>query len=244
MEWFDSGWGLSLVVFLPLVGALVLAAIPRANETVMKWVALITAIVTFVLSIVVALRFNYGAAADIQFGTNLPWIETINANYHIGIDGISLPLVVLSTFITLLVVIYSWEHWPEPHNPKLLLALIMILATGMTGTFVALDLILFFVFFEIVLLPMYFMIGIWGDFDTGEIRKKIETAFQTWEKTNFKREGKKTFAVMQVNGKLEDKPIELGWRDAGRIEVVSGLNEGDAIGIPNKPKKRKGRRPR
>jgi NADH-quinone oxidoreductase subunit M len=166
MEWFDSGWGLSLVVFLPLVGALVLAAIPRANETVMKWVALITAIVTFVLSIVVALRFDYGAAADIQFGTNLPWIDAINANYHIGIDGISLPLVVLSTFITLLVVIYSWEHWPEPHNPKLLLALIMILATGMTGTFVALDLILFFVFFEVVLLPMYFMIGIWGDTST------------------------------------------------------------------------------
>jgi len=163
MEWFDSGWGLSLVVFLPLVGALVLAAIPRANEAAMKWVALITAIVTFIVSIVLAMRFDYGAAADIQFGTNLPWIDAISANYHIGIDGISLPLVILSTFITLLVVIYSWEHWPEPHNPKLLLALVMILATGMTGTFVALDLILFFVFFEIVLLPMYFMIGIWGD---------------------------------------------------------------------------------
>jgi len=66
----------------------------------------------------------------------------------------------------------------------------------------------------------------------------------TLSKEAVKRKGKKTFAVMQVNGELEDKPIELGWRDAGRIEVVSGLNEGDAIGIPNKPKKRKGRRPR
>ena len=66
----------------------------------------------------------------------------------------------------------------------------------------------------------------------------------TLPKEAVKREGKKTFAIMQVNGELEDKPIELGWRDAGRIEVVSGLNEGDAIGIPNKPlkKKRKGRR--
>ena len=63
----------------------------------------------------------------------------------------------------MLIVIYSWNHWPEPHNPKLLLILTMILATGMTGTFVALDLVLFFVFFEVVLLPMYFMIGIWGD---------------------------------------------------------------------------------
>ncbi|MEA2022943.1 MAG: NADH-quinone oxidoreductase subunit M [Actinomycetota bacterium] len=163
MEWFDSGWGLSLIVFLPLVGALILAAIPRANEAGIKWVALITALVTFALAIVVAVRFDYGAAAELQFGTDLTWIEAISARYHIGVDGISLPLVVLSGFITVLVVIYSWNHWPEPHNPKLLMALTMILATGMTGTFVALDLILFFVFFEVVLLPMYFMIGIWGD---------------------------------------------------------------------------------
>jgi NADH-quinone oxidoreductase subunit M len=163
MEWFDSGWGLSLIVFLPLVGALILAAIPRSAEVGMKWVALITALGTFALAILLAVRFDYGAAAQMQFGTDLPWIEAINARYHIGVDGISLPLVVLSTFITALVVIYSWNHWPEPHNPKLLLILTMILATGMTGTFVALDLVLFFVFFEVVLLPMYFMIGIWGD---------------------------------------------------------------------------------
>src|SRR5665811_833674 len=154
MEWFDSGWGLSLIVFLPLVGALVLAAIPRANEVVMKWVALITALASFVLTIVLAIRFDYGDAARMQFGTDLPWIDAINAHYHIGVDGISLPLVILSAFITLLVVVYSWNNWPEPHNPKLLLALVMILATGMTGTFIALDLILFFVFFEVVLLPI------------------------------------------------------------------------------------------
>jgi len=163
MEWFDSGWGLSLIVFLPLVGALILAVIPRSAEVGMKWVALITALGTFALAILLAVRFDYGAAAQMQFGTDLPWIEAINARYHIGVDGISLPLVVLSTFITSLVVIYSWNNWPEPHNPKLLLILTMILATGMTGTFVALDLVLFFVFFEVVLLPMYFMIGIWGD---------------------------------------------------------------------------------
>ncbi len=163
MEWFDSGWGLSLIVFLPLVGALILAAIPRANEAGIKWVALITALVTFALAIVVAVRFDYGSAAQMQFGTDMTWIEAINSRYHIGVDGISLPMVVLSAFITVLVVIYSWNHWPEPHNPKLLMALTMILATGMSGTFVALDLVLFFVFFEVVLLPMYFMIGIWGD---------------------------------------------------------------------------------
>jgi NADH-quinone oxidoreductase subunit M len=73
------------------------------------------------------------------------------------------PLLVLSTLITLLCIVYSWNHWPEPHNPKAFLVLMLVLATGMNGTFVALDLVLFFIFFELVLLPMYFMIGIWGD---------------------------------------------------------------------------------
>ena len=79
-----------------------------------------------------------------------------------AIDGISLPMLVLSAFITVLCVIYSWNHFPEPHNPKAFLALILILEIGMNGTFIAQDLILFFVFFEIVLLPMFFMIGVWG----------------------------------------------------------------------------------
>jgi NADH-quinone oxidoreductase subunit M len=98
-----------------------------------------------------------------QFEVNEPWIGAINANYHVGIDGISLPLLVLSTFVMVLAVIYSWNHWEEPKNPKLFLILMLILATGLNGTFVALDLVLFFIFFEVVLVPMYFMIGIWGD---------------------------------------------------------------------------------
>ncbi len=164
MEWFESGWGLSLVVFLPLIGAVVLLAIPKVEEETQKWTALLFAGASFVLSVLLAFRFDYGASG-LQLGTDIDWITAINSSYHIGVDGISLPLLVLSTFVTLLSIIYSWEHWPEPHNPKAFLILILILATGMAGTFVALDLILFFVFFEVVLLPMYFMIGIWGDRD-------------------------------------------------------------------------------
>jgi NADH-quinone oxidoreductase subunit M len=163
MEWFDNGWGLSLVVFLPLVGAVATLLIPRANELALKSVALLASVAMLVAAVVVAFRFDYGAASQIQFGTSLNWIEAIDARYTIGVDGISLPLLVLSALITVLSVVYSWNHWPEPHNPKLFLTLIMVLAVGMTGTFVALDLVLFFLFFEIVLLPMYFMIGIWGD---------------------------------------------------------------------------------
>src|SRR5687767_2782880 len=78
------------------------------------------------------------------------------------VDGMSLPLLLLSMLITVLCIIYSWDHFPEPHNPKAFLILMLVLETGMNGTFVAEDLILFFVFFELVLLPMYFMIGVWG----------------------------------------------------------------------------------
>jgi NADH-quinone oxidoreductase subunit M len=165
MSSFENGWALTLIVFLPLVGAAAVLAIPKAQEEAQKWTALLFAGVSFVLSVIVAFQFDYGDAAATQFGTrsDLTWIGAINSNYTIGIDGISLPLLVLSGFMTVLSIIYSWNHWPEPHNPKIFSALILVLATGMNGTFVALDLILFFVFFEVVLLPMYFMIGIWGD---------------------------------------------------------------------------------
>jgi len=162
MDWFDSGWGLSLIVFLPLIGAGVLLAIPKAEEAMQKWTALAFTGAAFLLSLVLIGAFDFNEAG-IQLGTKLDWIPSIDSSYTIGVDGISLPLLVLSTFITLLSIVYSWENWPEPHNPKAFLILMLLLATGMNGTFVALDLILFFVFFEIVLLPMYFMIGIWGD---------------------------------------------------------------------------------
>jgi NADH-quinone oxidoreductase subunit M len=163
MGWFDNGWGLSLIVFLPLVGALAVLFIPKANEAAIKVLSLGFTVVTLVLATLLAFRFDFGNSDLVQFGTSLTWIESINARYHIGVDGISLPLLVLSAFVTVLAVIYSFNHWPEPHSPKGFMALTLVLATGMNGTFVALDLVLFFVFFELVLLPMYFMIGIWGD---------------------------------------------------------------------------------
>ncbi len=178
MEWFDNGWGLSLIVFLPLVGALVATAIPKANETAVKQLSLSVSLITFVLSLVAIARFDFGAAHSFQFETSLPWISAIGANYHVGIDGISLPLLVLSTFVLTLSIIYSWDHWEEPRNPKAFLILMLILGTGMNGTFVALDLVLFFIFFELVLLPMYFMIGVWGDRKPHKIpgfTKEVET---------------------------------------------------------------------
>jgi NADH-quinone oxidoreductase subunit M len=164
MEWFET-WGLTLIVFLPLVGVLLLGLIPKGNESALKTTGLVVTVLTFIASLVLIGQFDYAAGTynSYQFEVSESWIGAINANYHVGIDGISLPLLVLSTFVMVLAVIYSWNNWDEPKNPKAFLILMMILATGMNGTFVALDLVLFFIFFEIVLLPMYFMIGIWGD---------------------------------------------------------------------------------
>jgi NADH-quinone oxidoreductase subunit M len=158
-----NDWGLTLVVFLPVLGALVIGAIPRAREDMIKGLGLAVSFLTFVISLGVAANFDLARAKDYQFDVLLPWIGAINANYHLGIDGISLPLLLLSTLMVVLCVVYSWNRWDEPHNPKAVLILTLILATGMNGTFAALDLVLFFIFFELVLLPMYFMIGIWGD---------------------------------------------------------------------------------
>jgi NADH-quinone oxidoreductase subunit M len=164
MDWFET-WGLTLVVFLPLAGVLLLGLIPKDNETALKGAALLVTVAAFIASLVLIGQFDFSGQTynNYQFEVNEVWIGAINANYHVGIDGISLPLLVLSTFVMVLAVIYSWNHWEEPKNPKAFLVLMLILATGLNGTFVALDLVLFFIFFEVVLLPMYFMIGIWGD---------------------------------------------------------------------------------
>jgi NADH-quinone oxidoreductase subunit M len=161
MDWFDS-WALSLVVFVPLAGAVITMLIPRREELAVKVVALVTTLVTLAVTVATLARFDYDNTHRLQFVVNKEWIEVINSRYHIGVDGISLPLLALSAFITVLCVIYSWNHFPEPHNPKAFLALLLVLEVGMNGTFVAQDLILFFIFFEIVLLPMFFMIGVWG----------------------------------------------------------------------------------
>ena len=164
MELFET-WALTLIVFLPLAGALLLGLVPKENELALKGVGLLVTVLAFIASLVVIGQFDFTGATynTYQFEVNEPWISAINANYHLGIDGISLPLLVLSTFVMVLSVIYSWNHWEEPKNPKLFLILMLILGTGLNGTFVALDLVLFFIFFEVVLVPMYFMIGIWGD---------------------------------------------------------------------------------
>jgi NADH-quinone oxidoreductase subunit M len=159
--------------FLPLAGVLVMLFIPKAEEQLHKLVALVTALATLGVGIFTLMQFNYDNADKMQFVADHEWIPVIKSSYLIGLDGISLPMYFLSMVITLLVIIYSWNHIPNPGNPKAFMILMLVLQTGMAGTFIAQDLILFFVFFELVLLPMYFMIGVWG----GENRQYASLKF-------------------------------------------------------------------
>jgi NADH-quinone oxidoreductase subunit M len=159
---FLNEWGLALMVFLPLAGAGVMLLIPKVEEGLHKLVALVTSLATAGVGVALLAEFDYDRASELQFHTDKSWIEVISSRFILGMDGLSLPLVAMTLLVTPLVIIYSWNHIPHPGNAKAFLMLLLVLHTGMLGTFVAQDLILFFVFFEVVLLPMYFMIGVWG----------------------------------------------------------------------------------
>ena len=162
MSDFLDSWGLTLAIFLPLVGVAIMLLIPRKDEEAHKLVALVTSLATAGVGVALLANFDYDRTGILQFQVDRSWIPLIDSRYHVALDGMSLPLLALTLLVVPLCVIYSWKHFPEPHNPKAFLILILILETGMVGTFCAQDLILFFVFFEVVLLPMYFMIGVWG----------------------------------------------------------------------------------
>ena len=169
----DQNWVLSLGVFLPLAGVVLMLFVPDRQAQLHKQIALVTALATFGVAIYTLVQFDYDQADKLQFFVDTEWIEAIRSNYTMGLDGISLPLYVLSSFITLVVVIYTFDEMPEGGSAKAFLMLMLVLQTGMAGTFAAQDLILFFVFFEVVLLPMYFMIGAWG----GEQRQYASLKF-------------------------------------------------------------------
>ncbi len=169
----DTNWLLTALVFAPIVGALIMVLIPQQEEHTHKQVALLTSLVTLGLAVFLLIDFDYGNAGSLQYFVDTEWIEVIGAGYTIGVDGMSLPLIALTVLIMPLVFVYSWNHIPEPGNAKAFLILSLILETGMVGTFVAQDLVLFFVFFEVVLLPMFFMIAVWG----GENRRYASLKF-------------------------------------------------------------------
>ena len=149
---------LSIVLFTPLAGLVVLLFLPSSNPRAIKWCANVVALVGFLVSL--PLVFKFDPSQDFQFVEKASWIPSLGATYHIGIDGLGLLLVMLTTLIGFVAILSSWNAVNE--RLKEYYAFFLILQTGMLGVFMALDLLLFFVFWETVLVPMYFIIAIWG----------------------------------------------------------------------------------
>ena len=149
---------LSLIVFLPMVGAMVLLLIPRDLTQGLFKTALLFTTLTFIWSLKVLWYFD-PAKGEMQFEERLSWVPTYGIEYILGIDGISLFLVLLTTLLGPIVILASWTIFKKV---KEYLIFMLLLETGMIGTFLALDLFLFYVFWEVMLIPMYFLIGVWG----------------------------------------------------------------------------------
>ncbi len=149
---------LSLILFIPVAGAVIITLLPKDQVGAIRWVALITTLFPLGLSLVLWTRFD-SHAAGFQFVEQAPWFTVINSSYHLGVDGISVAMILLTAILMPLAVLFSFSI---TEKVKAYMALFLLLETGMFGVFMTLDLILFFLFWEAGLIPMYFLINIWG----------------------------------------------------------------------------------
>jgi NADH-quinone oxidoreductase subunit M len=150
---------LSIVLFTPLVGALLLLLVPSEKENAIRWIANVVAFIGFVISIPLWFWFN-PQSADFQLIERAPWIPSVGAEYFLGVDGLSTLLILLTTMMGFIAILSSWTAVTE--RLKEYYIFLLVLQTGMLGAFMALDFLLFFLFWEVMLVPMYFLIGIWG----------------------------------------------------------------------------------
>ena len=149
---------LTLMTFIPVLGAIVILCLPRDNDNLVKWVAVATTIPPLLMAIWLYLNFDR-SVPGFQYMQTADWIPSFNIAYRVGVDGISITMVLLTALLSFLCIFASWGI---SKAVKAYFALFLLLDAGMMGVFVALDFFLFFVFWEVMLLPMYFLIGIWG----------------------------------------------------------------------------------
>jgi NADH-quinone oxidoreductase subunit M len=155
-----DGSYLTWIIALPIAGSILIALFGGGREKLVKYLALTFTSVSLLLAIIAFCLFDRSAgAAAFQFQDMVSWIPAINANYHLGVDGLSMPLVLLTAFLGLIVVLISWK---EHKRVREYFAWLLLLEASILGVFCALDLLLFFIFWEIEIIPMYFLISIWG----------------------------------------------------------------------------------
>ena len=150
---------ISMTIWLPIIGGLLVLGSGDKSPNVTRWLALMVAVATFLVSLPLYSGFD-ASTAQMQFVEKVAWIPSFDVNYFLGVDGISMPLILLTTFITILVVIAGWEV--IQYKPSQYMAAFLIMEGVMVGVFAALDAMLFYVFWEAMLIPMFLIIGVWG----------------------------------------------------------------------------------
>ena len=152
---------LTLTIAIPIAGSLLIALWPRLSPRAIKWLSLVAAALPLIISLIVFAGFDRSNSMNgvMQFTEKFSWIPLINANYSLGVDGLSLPFLLLTTFIGFLVILVSWKI---DLRVREYFAWILLLQAAITGVFIATDFLLFFIFWELELIPMYFLIAIWG----------------------------------------------------------------------------------
>ena len=228
---------LSALLFLPTAGALALLFFDASRVKAMRWLATGVALATFVLSLVLVGRYD-AARGTMQLVGELPWIPTWGVEYRLGVDGLSLPLIVLTTFVFTLSLLASWTVKTSVRG---FLLLTLVLETGVLGVFLALDFVLFYVFWEVMLLPMYFLIGLWG----GERREYAAIKFFLYTFAGSvlillallivyflgSPPSGRTFDLLALTKAAEDGQLSRGWQQAAFWLMLTGF----AIKLPTVP---------
>jgi len=236
MNWQESA--ITIATFLPTAGAVLIVLMPKRNDRAIRATGI--AVTGVAMLAALAMLFGYHVnQPGLQFELNVPWISVIGARYHVGVDGISLPLFELTFVLSFLCAIYTWRYVPSPGNTKAFLALILLLETGMAGTFIAFDLVLFFVFWELVLVPMYFLIGVWGSTNReyAAIKFFLYTLFGSvfmllgFLGMYFNSPGAHTFDIIQ----LQQFGAGGGFSNSFQLVVFAAVFLGFAIKVPMWP---------
>ena len=149
----------TLITFIPLVGAILVALLPKENVNAIKWTAFVVSLIVLVLAGTLWLTYAPDKSGGMAFEEIYEWIPALGVRYHVGVDGLSIPLVFLTALLTSVSILYSFII---KERPKEYFALFLLLEVGMMGVFVSLDYFLFYLFWEVSLVPMYFLIGVWG----------------------------------------------------------------------------------
>jgi NADH-quinone oxidoreductase subunit M len=157
---FSDNHILSTILFTPLVGAILLCFVPRGSANAARWIGNLFGLLGLVVALPLLSRFQAQSAAPFQFVQDLPWIPSIGAHYTLGLDGLSFLLVMLTVILGPIAILSSWTAIRK--REKEYYILLLMLQTGMLGVFMSLDFVLFYLFWEVMLVPMYFLIGVWG----------------------------------------------------------------------------------